>query len=296
VWCRPFHNYWALPTPNPQCDAATNHLITNATLNISSDIFMLCIGFSLFGRSHLPWNRKALIFGILGLGIFVVLAAILNKYYSFSHPFGSQWTSWYVRESSTAIIVANLPFIWTLLRRIFNLNSFDNSANSQIPWHSSRTARGRAAAPGRSSTLTSQKRYSHQTKKGDDSNVITSSFSPGSDSLKSDGCDVHVNGKAPAPVLAQPLETGVYHSPWRKQSVYGRADLDAITIEPWDYGNDSRIDDSQSAQESPSIKSKESGSLSPSWHSNHKRRIRDEEAQWKVQDTLKYKYQGIDEE
>lgn len=30
VWCRPFHNYWAVPTPNVQCDAATDHLITNA--------------------------------------------------------------------------------------------------------------------------------------------------------------------------------------------------------------------------------------------------------------------------
>lgn len=101
VWCRPFHNYWALPTPNPQCDAATNHLITNAVLNISSDLIMLCIAFTLFGRSRLPLNRKAILCGIFSLGVFVILAAILNKYYSFTHPFGSQWTYWYVRESST---------------------------------------------------------------------------------------------------------------------------------------------------------------------------------------------------
>jgi len=109
---------------------------------------------------------------------------------------------------------------------------------------------------------------------------------------------VDINGKVPAPVVTQPLETGVYHSPWRKQSVYGRADLDAITIEPWDYGNDIRSDDLPSARESraPSVISKDSPSLSPSWFGNHKRRIRDEEAQYKVQEALKYKYQGIDEE
>jgi hypothetical protein len=237
VWCRPFYNYWALPTPNRQCDAATNHLITNATLNISSDIFMLCIAFSLFGRSQLPWNRKAIIFGIFGLGIFVILAAILNKYYSFNHPYGNQWTFWYVRESSTAIIVANLPFIWTLLRRIFNLKSFDNSTSSPIPWHSSRTAVGRAAVPGRNSVQASRKASSQQTKPSGHNSFTASAFMPGSDCLKLEVCDVDINGKAPAPVVAQPLETGMYHSPWRKQSVYGRADLDAITTEPWDYGS-----------------------------------------------------------
>jgi len=104
--------------------------------------------------------------------------------------------------------------------------------------------------------------------------------------------------KAPAPAMVQPLETGLYHPPWRKQSVYGRADLDAMTIDPWDHGNDSKIDNSPSARESraPSIKSKDSPSLSTSLFSTHKRRIRDEEAQWKVQEALRFKYQGIDEE
>ena len=29
VWCRPFNQYWAVPTDNIQCSAATNHLITS---------------------------------------------------------------------------------------------------------------------------------------------------------------------------------------------------------------------------------------------------------------------------
>ncbi|KAL9089073.1 MAG: hypothetical protein Q9165_005886 [Trypethelium subeluteriae] len=139
VWCRPFHNYWAVPTPNPQCSAAIHHLITNAVFNISSDVLTLALALQMFIRSKLPLRRKLLLCGIFGLGIFVIFAAVLNKYYSFNQPFGSQWTYWYVRESSTAMIVANLPFLWTLLRRIFKLGSFENPSQ-QRPARSSRSA------------------------------------------------------------------------------------------------------------------------------------------------------------
>jgi len=55
-----------------QCDAATNHLITNAVFNFSSDIAMLGIGLSMFIRSRLPWKRKVILCGIFSLGVFVV--------------------------------------------------------------------------------------------------------------------------------------------------------------------------------------------------------------------------------
>lgn len=130
VWCRPFHDYWAVPTSNPQCSAAIHHLITNAVLNLSSDLLTLALALQMFIRSKLPLKRKLVLCGIFGLGIFVILAAVLNKYYSFKEPFGSLWTFWYVRESSTAMIVANLPFLWTLLRRVFKLGSFENPNHS----------------------------------------------------------------------------------------------------------------------------------------------------------------------
>lgn len=123
VWCRPFHDYWAVPTPHVQCDAATNHLITNATFNISSDCIMLAIGLPMFLRMHLPLKKKIPLVGIFSLGIFVILAAILNKVYSFTEPFGAMWTYWYVRESSTALLVANLPFVWTFWRRAFGVKT-----------------------------------------------------------------------------------------------------------------------------------------------------------------------------
>jgi hypothetical protein len=117
-WCQPFHNYWAVPTPNRQCDAATNHLILNAVFNLTSDCAMIAIGLPMFLRLSLPLRKKIPLIGVFSLGVFTIVAAILNKVYSFSQPFGSQWTYWYTRESSTALLVANLPFVWTIWRRI----------------------------------------------------------------------------------------------------------------------------------------------------------------------------------
>jgi hypothetical protein len=61
-----------------------------------------------------------------------ILCAVLNKYYSFVHPFSPMWTYWYIREASTAIFVANMPMCWALMRRLFNLRAFHNSPSSQL--------------------------------------------------------------------------------------------------------------------------------------------------------------------
>lgn len=82
-----------------------------------------------------------------------IICAILNKYYSFTQPFGSDWTFWYMRESSTALIAANLPLTWPIFQRVFNLKSFlDNSpsnrsgSNGRYTTFSSRLrSRGRSA-------------------------------------------------------------------------------------------------------------------------------------------------------
>lgn len=60
-----------------------------------------------------------------------ILCAILNKFYSFTQPFGSEWTFWYIRESSTALITASLPMTWTLFRHMFNLRSFMGSSKDR---------------------------------------------------------------------------------------------------------------------------------------------------------------------
>jgi hypothetical protein len=85
-----------------------------------------------------------------------ILSSILNKFYSFNEPFGSAWTFWYIRESSTALIVANLPLTWTVFRRLFHLRSFDGSeySKSRTGHHpgSTVTARSHGQLHGRSKT------------------------------------------------------------------------------------------------------------------------------------------------
>lgn len=151
--------YRAVPTPDPQCNTASNHLITNATFNISSDVLMLLLGVPMFIRIQIPLSKKIPLVGIFSLGIFVIIAAVLNKWYSFTEPFGNAWTYWYVRESATAIIVANLPFVWLLYRRIFGIRtnsvtgsktksgqntiSLRSRAKSEVPTKTQRTFQDR---------------------------------------------------------------------------------------------------------------------------------------------------------
>lgn len=131
VWCRPFSNYWAVPTPNKQCNAATNHLITNTVFNLSSDAAMLAIGVPLFIRSQLPLKRKFILTGVFGLGLFNIVCCVMNKFYSFTEPYGDDWVFWYIREAATAVIVANLPFMWTLLRRVCGVKSWVSQTSAQ---------------------------------------------------------------------------------------------------------------------------------------------------------------------
>lgn len=143
TWCRPFSQYYAVPTTSPQCITLVHHRITKAVFTISSDLAMLCIGIQMLVRSLLPMKRKVVLCAIFSLGLFVVATSISNSYYSFSDPYKGTWIYWYVRESSTAILVANLPFTWTILREIFELGQFDDSNPPPWTYHSTRTGGGR---------------------------------------------------------------------------------------------------------------------------------------------------------
>ncbi|KAK7177289.1 hypothetical protein PSPO01_16665 [Paraphaeosphaeria sporulosa] len=129
VWCRPFSQYWAVPAANPQCSTATNHLITNAVFNISSDLMIIAIPMPLLFKVKLPTKNKAILIGIFLIGTFnEIVAAVLNKYYSFTYPFGLEWTAWYLRESYTAFLCANLPLTYPLVQRIFRLRSWPHNS------------------------------------------------------------------------------------------------------------------------------------------------------------------------
>ncbi|KAH6717478.1 hypothetical protein DL95DRAFT_316042 [Leptodontidium sp. 2 PMI_412] len=132
VWCRPFTEYWAVPTDNIQCTAATHHLLTNFIFNVSSDLFIMCIPLPLLIRSKLPLAKKLMLCLLFSLGIFVILCAVLNKYNSFKHYNNAMWTYWYIRETSTAVYTANVPMCWALVRRIFNVRAFNSPDRNGI--------------------------------------------------------------------------------------------------------------------------------------------------------------------
>lgn len=147
TWCQPFSEYYTVPTSSLQCITLVHHRIAKAVFSVSSDLIMLSIALQMLIRSLLPVKRKIILCAIFSLGLFVVAASIANFYYSFSDPYQVTWIYWYVRESSTAILVANLPFTWTILREMFELGQFDET-NPPPAWtyHSARTAGGRRQA------------------------------------------------------------------------------------------------------------------------------------------------------
>lgn len=119
VACRPFTGYWAVPPPDPQCTTLRNFSIVQCCFNISSDILMLAIMLPLLLQVKLPLRQKIALVAVFSLGSFVIVAAILTKYFNLSDVYSTVYMNWYVREASTAIYVTNLPLIWPLLREWF---------------------------------------------------------------------------------------------------------------------------------------------------------------------------------
>ncbi|RMZ90217.1 hypothetical protein DV736_g2543, partial [Chaetothyriales sp. CBS 134916] len=131
VWCQPFHDYWATPSDNPQCTTALHHLITNLVFNVTSDILIMSITLPLFIRAKLEFKRKLLLVFPFALGFFTIICAVLSKHASFTKPYSSEWVFWYCREASTAMIVANMPYTWALIKRAFKLKSFFGTSSDR---------------------------------------------------------------------------------------------------------------------------------------------------------------------
>ncbi|CAG8098526.1 unnamed protein product [Penicillium olsonii] len=129
VYCRPFSQYWAMPVDNMQCATYQHYSITQAVFNISSDAVMFAIPIPLLIKAQLKRRRKVVLIGVMSLGLFTIIAAILNKYFNFASPLTTQYQIWYIREASTAIYVANLMCWWPLLRKLFGLKAFQYNSN-----------------------------------------------------------------------------------------------------------------------------------------------------------------------
>jgi hypothetical protein len=102
-------------------------MIFATACNISSDILLLLIPVPIIMKTKLPTKRKVILVCILGLGVFNILAAILNRYYNFSNPNSYVFLYWYVAEAGVAMLVGNLPLCWPVLRIILRVNDHTNT-------------------------------------------------------------------------------------------------------------------------------------------------------------------------
>jgi len=99
-------------------------MIVTSVFHVSSDLAMLAIPVPMLIGTRLPLRRKLVLCGIFSLGAVNVLVAALNRYYNFTEPDDYVFLVWYCAEASTAVMVANMPFCWTLLQRVFKLGAW----------------------------------------------------------------------------------------------------------------------------------------------------------------------------
>lgn len=111
-------------------------MITVTVFNISSDLAMLLIPVPLIARSMLPLRRKLVLCAVFSAGLLVVVVAILNRYFNFTLPNDLVFLTWYAAEAATAVIIANVPFMWPLLRKILGLGEWSDSiTDDRVRWN-----------------------------------------------------------------------------------------------------------------------------------------------------------------
>ncbi|KAG0158376.1 hypothetical protein PDIDSM_5890 [Penicillium digitatum] len=119
--CRPLTHYWAVvPAPEYQCSSYQYYEIVQGSISISGDVLMLLIAIPMLVQVRVPLKQKLILTILFGMGIFVIVAAVLNKVYCLVPSLISYiYMNWYFREAAVAIMVTNLPLIWSLLRDVF---------------------------------------------------------------------------------------------------------------------------------------------------------------------------------
>lgn len=118
--CRPLDQYWAVPTEHDQCSSYQHYQIANGIFSVTSDIAIMLVAMPLLIAVRLPMRQKIILLGIFGLGIFVIISAILTKIYCLVPSLISYvYMNWYFREATVGMLVVNLPLIWHLLRTVF---------------------------------------------------------------------------------------------------------------------------------------------------------------------------------
>lgn len=132
-----------------QCSSYQYYEIVQGCLSISADIFMLVVAIPMMVQVRVPLKQKMILIILFGMGVFVIVAAILNKIYCLVPSLISYvYMNWYFREATVAILVTNLPLVWSLLRDVFPaLKSWTGGSKrgtdryKSQPWTNSKNSR-----------------------------------------------------------------------------------------------------------------------------------------------------------
>lgn len=115
------HYYWDLvANVADQCSNYQYYEIVQGCITITADVLMLLVAIPIIVKVRIPLKQKIILLLVFGMGIFVIIAAILTKVYCLVPALISYaYMNWYFRESTVAMLVTNLPLVWSLFREIF---------------------------------------------------------------------------------------------------------------------------------------------------------------------------------
>lgn len=139
TWCRPVEAYWDMTAASSQCASYRGHTIIALVFSITDTTLIM-----LLPVPFIPTPRRPLLAILLLLGILVLAAGIASRVSILRKPTSRTYLYWYICESSLSIILANLPFLTSVVvnaapARIRNISrSFKTSSNTFDRWPRSR--------------------------------------------------------------------------------------------------------------------------------------------------------------
>lgn len=103
-----------------QCWSYFDFEVVEGIFNVSADLAVLVVALPLLIKLSIPIQQKMILLSVFGMGIFVIVAALLTKIYSLVPSLTSySYLNWYFREASVSLYITNLPALWALVRDIF---------------------------------------------------------------------------------------------------------------------------------------------------------------------------------
>ncbi|KAF4989001.1 hypothetical protein FDECE_14855 [Fusarium decemcellulare] len=121
TYCRPFHKYWQVyPDPGTKCYPDTSGLyVAVLTMNLITDTLIVIIPLPVIFQARMPILKKLGMMLLLSAGVFIMVAAILRVYMSFTSKSGAAPAFWACREATVACFVVNAPPLVPMFRKSF---------------------------------------------------------------------------------------------------------------------------------------------------------------------------------